>query len=50
MKRIGILGTGQVANTIGNALIQLGYEVKMGSRTANNEKASSWTKSNGSMA
>jgi 8-hydroxy-5-deazaflavin:NADPH oxidoreductase len=50
MKRIGILGTGQVANTISNALIQLGYEVKMSSRTANNEKATGWAKSNGRMA
>jgi predicted dinucleotide-binding enzyme len=39
-----------VGNTIGNKLIQLGYEVKMGSRTANNEKALTWVKSNGSTA
>jgi len=50
MKQIGILGTGMVGNTIGNKLIQLGYEVKMGSRTADNEKALNWVKSNGSKA
>ncbi len=39
MKKISILGTGGVGNTIGAKLIELGYEVMMGSRTANNEKA-----------
>jgi predicted dinucleotide-binding enzyme len=37
--KIGVLGTGMVGQTIGAALVQLGYEVKMGSRTSNNEKA-----------
>ncbi len=45
--KIGILGTGIVGSTIGTKLIQLGHDVKMGSRTATNEKAISWTQKNG---
>ena len=45
--KIGILGTGAVGSTIGTKLVSLGHEVKMGSRTANNEKAAAWVKSNG---
>ena len=37
--KIAVLGTGGVGNTIGARLIELGHEVIMGSRTANNEKA-----------
>jgi 8-hydroxy-5-deazaflavin:NADPH oxidoreductase len=48
--RIGILGTGLVGSTLGTKLVQLGYEVKMGSRTPNNEKAAEWVKSAGSKA
>jgi len=48
--KIGILGTGIVGNTIGTKLVQLGHEVKMGSRTANNEKAAAWVKSAGANA
>jgi predicted dinucleotide-binding enzyme len=48
--KIAILGTGNVGNVIGSKMIQLGYEVKMGSRTANNEKAVNWTKNNGAKA
>lgn len=48
--RIAILGTGIVGNTLGTALIAKGHDVKIGSRTATNEKASEWTKSNGSKA
>ena len=44
MKKIGILGTGIVGATIGKKLIELGYEVKMGSRTKGNEKAVAWVK------
>lgn len=50
MKRIGILGTGMVGNTIGSKLIQLGYEVKMGSRTNDNPKAAEWVKANDNKA
>jgi predicted dinucleotide-binding enzyme len=40
--KIGILGTGMVGETIGTKLVALGHEVKMGSRTANNERANAW--------
>lgn len=48
--RIGIIGTGIVGNTLGTKLVQLGYEVKMGSRTSNNEKAAEWVKNAGAKA
>lgn len=44
---IGILGTGQVGDAIGTKLAQLHNNVKMGSRTANNEKASAWVAKSG---
>lgn len=47
---IGILGTGTVGSTIGSKLIQLGHTVKMGSRTAGNEKAVAWVNKNGPSA
>lgn len=50
MKRIAVLGTGMVGNTIGSKLIQLGYQVMMGSRTADNEKAKAWVTKNGEAA
>jgi predicted dinucleotide-binding enzyme len=45
--KIGVLGTGMVGKAIGTKLVQLGHSVKMGSRTANNEKAAEWIKSSG---
>lgn len=39
-----------VGNTIGSKLIQLGYAVMMGSRSANNEKALAWVAANGANA
>jgi predicted dinucleotide-binding enzyme len=48
--KIGILGTGVVGNTIGSKLVKLGHEVKMGSRTADNEKGKEFAKANGSKA
>lgn len=36
--KIGVLGTGIVGNTIASALISNGHEVKMGSRSAKNER------------
>ena len=50
MKKIGVLGTGMVGNTIASKLVQLGYEVMMDSRTANNEKAQTWKAANGEKA
>ena len=37
--QIAVLGTGNVGDTIGSKLIELGHSVMMGSRTADNEKA-----------
>ena len=37
--KVGILGTGVVGDTLGTKIASLGHEVKMGSRTATNEKA-----------
>ena len=48
--KYGVLGTGNVAQEIATKLIQLGHEVKMGSRNANNENAVNWAKKNGKMA
>ena len=45
--KIGVLGTGTVGSTLGTKLVELGYEVKMGSRTPNNEKAAEWVKKAG---
>lgn len=47
---IAILGTGMVGSTIGSKMIQLGHQVKMGSRTAGNEKALAWVKEAGANA
>lgn len=48
--KIGALGTGQVGNTIGSKLIELGHQVMMGSRKVNNEKAIEWAQKNGQNA
>lgn len=37
--KIAVLGTGMVGDTIGSKLVELGHDVMMGSRTADNEKA-----------
>lgn len=50
MKKIAVLGTGMVGNTIATRLISLGYEVMMGSRTSENEKAQTWAENNGAKA
>ncbi|MBK8192881.1 MAG: NAD(P)-binding domain-containing protein [Lewinellaceae bacterium] len=48
--KIAVLGTGMVGKTIGSALIKLGHEVRMGSRSKGNEKALAWVASNGANA
>jgi 8-hydroxy-5-deazaflavin:NADPH oxidoreductase len=48
--KIGVLGTGMVGDSLGTKLIQCGHEVKMGSRTATNEKAAAWVRKNGTRA
>jgi predicted dinucleotide-binding enzyme len=50
MTKMGVFGTGIVGNTIGTKLIQLGYKVMMGSRTATNTKAVAWAQANGKNA
>ena len=42
--KIGILGTGIVGVTIGSKLVELGHDVKMGSRSKDNEKAIQWVR------
>jgi 8-hydroxy-5-deazaflavin:NADPH oxidoreductase len=39
---IGVLGTGMVGEAIASKLVQLGHAVKMGSRSAANEKGAAW--------
>ncbi|MCA2979382.1 MAG: NAD(P)-binding domain-containing protein [Myxococcaceae bacterium] len=48
--KIAVLGTGMVGDTIASRLVELGHEVRMGSRTASNEKAAAWVKKAGAMA
>jgi 8-hydroxy-5-deazaflavin:NADPH oxidoreductase len=48
--RYGVLGTGVVGQTLGSALIGLGHEVCMGSRSASNEGAAAWASSHGDSA
>jgi predicted dinucleotide-binding enzyme len=40
--RIAVLGTGAVGTAIAGKLVALGHQVAMGSRTADNERASQW--------
>jgi len=48
--RIGVLGTGMVGRTIGSKLIELGHQVRMGSRDADNEDAHAWASGAGNPA
>ena len=45
--RFGVIGTGMVGKTLASKLINLGHEVKMGSRSASNEAAATWVKGAG---
>lgn len=47
---IAVLGTGMVGNAIGTRLVELGHKVKMGSRSAANEKALEWVRTAGANA
>jgi 8-hydroxy-5-deazaflavin:NADPH oxidoreductase len=40
--RIGVLGTGMVGSTIGSKLVELGHEVRMGSRDEQHDGATRW--------
>jgi 8-hydroxy-5-deazaflavin:NADPH oxidoreductase len=48
--RIGVLGTGTVGRTLAGKLVEVGHEVRMGSREAGNEKAVEWAASAGEPA
>jgi 8-hydroxy-5-deazaflavin:NADPH oxidoreductase len=48
--RIAVFGTGMVGEAIGNKLVSLGHEVRMGSRTARNGKAIAWANQSGERA
>lgn len=49
--KIGVLGTGNVGDTIGSKLVELGHSVMMGSRTTDNEKAKAFVaKHNGKVS
>ncbi|HVC58087.1 MAG TPA: NAD(P)-binding domain-containing protein [Candidatus Acidoferrales bacterium] len=48
--RIGMLGTGVVGAGLATKLVQLGHEVKMGSRDKNSPKAAEWAGKNGGRA
>src|SRR5436305_1198680 len=48
--RIGVLGTGAVGRTIGGRLIEVGHEVTMGSRSADNADATAWATEHGDNA
>lgn len=48
--RIGILGTGDVGRWLGKGFVTLGHDVKIGSRSATNEKAVAWAKEVGPKA
>jgi len=48
--KIGVLGTGDVGSVLGKSFVVLGHEVKMGARSATNEKALAWAKATGSKA
>ena len=48
--RIGVIGTGVVGRTLGGKLVELGHEVKMGSREARNDKAVEWAQGAGENA
>jgi predicted dinucleotide-binding enzyme len=47
---IGVFGTGTVGQTLAQALVDRGHEVRMGSRAAGNEKAVAWAEHAGPLA
>lgn len=48
--KYGVLGTGDVARTIADKLIELGHVVMLGSRTTDNPRAAEWSKHHGERA
>jgi 8-hydroxy-5-deazaflavin:NADPH oxidoreductase len=45
--KFGVLGTGMVGTTIASKLVSLGHDVRLGARSATNEKAAAWAKAAG---
>src|SRR5688572_25356955 len=41
--RIGVLGTGMAGETLSSKLVEVGHDVVMGARSADNEKAIAWS-------
>src|SRR5436305_9278252 len=48
--QIGVLGTGTVRQKRAGKLVELGHEVRIGSRDAGNEKAAGWAEQAGALA
>ena len=48
--KIGLLGTGRVGRTLAGKLVEVGHEVKMGSRTPDNPNAAEWVQESGDRA
>src|SRR5689334_7885637 len=47
---VGVLGTGMVGDAIATRLVEVGYDVVMGSREATNPKAVAWAERTGGRA
>lgn len=45
--RIGVLGTGSVGSTLSSRFVEVGHDVVMGSRTADNAAAAAWARGAG---
>jgi 8-hydroxy-5-deazaflavin:NADPH oxidoreductase len=50
MMKIGVLGTGEVGQAIGAKLVELGHDVMMGARAADNEKVLAFAERTGGKA
>jgi hypothetical protein len=48
--RIGVFGTGMVGKAIASKLVDVGHEVRMGSRSADNADATAWATEHGDKA
>lgn len=48
--RVGILGSGEVGQALGNGFANRGYDVKIGSRTPNSDKLKAWLDKTGKTA
>jgi 8-hydroxy-5-deazaflavin:NADPH oxidoreductase len=48
--RLGVLGTGEVGRAVAGKLLELGHEVRLGSRTPDNPQAHQWVEQLGASA